>query len=190
MTIPMNFNGVPSWEIPSFTRVFNGNPWEFSNVCYNNLTMSDNADETISTDQITVEEGSEGLNQRAIYIGATVLFIIILSGIILAVIAMVNHPVQTETIRDIVIIFMAVEFLLIGLTLILLIVQIARLTALLQNEIKPILDSTNDTVNTLRGTTRFLSNNLVQPVMKANSTVAAIRQVLDLLYIKRSKSKD
>jgi hypothetical protein len=152
--------------------------------------MSENTPETISTDQATVESASTALNQRAIYIGATVFLLILLVGITLAVIAMVNNPVQTETIRDIVIIFMAVEFLLIGLTMVILIVQLARLTALLQNEIKPILDSTNDTVNTLRGTTRFLSNNLVQPVMKANSSIAAIRQVLDLLNIKRTKSKE
>ncbi|OGO21180.1 MAG: hypothetical protein A2Z14_12265, partial [Chloroflexi bacterium RBG_16_48_8] len=108
-----------------------------------------------------VEQGSishspsKNSQSRGIIIGASILLVILIVGIVLAVIAMVNHPDQTETIRDIVIIFMAVESLLIGLTLILLIVQLARLTALLQNEIKPILDSTNDTVNTLRGTTQF-----------------------------------
>jgi hypothetical protein len=127
---------------------------------------------------------------RGIVIGASLLLIVLIAGIVLAVIAMVNHPNQTETIRDIVIIFMAVESLLIGLTLVLLIIQLARLTALLQNEIKPILDSTNETVNTLRGTTQFLSNNLVKPVMKANSTANAIRQALGLIKIGRSKSKE
>jgi hypothetical protein len=103
---------------------------------------------------------------------------------------MINNPAQTETIRDIVIIFMAVESLLIGLTLVILIVQLARLTALLQNEIKPILDSTNETVNTLRGTTKFLSNNLVNPVMKANSTISAIRHMLGMVDIGHSKSEE
>jgi hypothetical protein len=32
------------------------------------------------------------------------------------------------------------------------------LTNLLQNEVKPILNSTTDTVNTLKGTVKFLSN--------------------------------
>ena len=134
-------------------------------------------------------EPSKDAQNRGIIIGASLLLIVLIAGIVLAVIAMVNHPDQTETIRDIVIIFMAVESLLIGLTLVLLIVQLARLTALLQNEIKPILDSTNDTVNTLRGTTRFLSNNLVKPVMKVNSTANAIRQALGLINIGRTKSK-
>ncbi len=128
--------------------------------------------------------------QRAIIIGALLFLVILIIGVVLAVISMVNHPDQTETIRDIVIIFMAVESLIIGLTLIILIIQLAKLTALLQNEIRPILDSTNETLSTLRGTTTFLSNNLVNPVIKANSTVAAVRQALGLIGIGRSGSNE
>ena len=87
-------------------------------------------------------------NQRAILVGALLLLIVLIAGVVLAVISMVNHPDQTETIRDIVIIFMALESLIIGLTLIVLIIQLAKLTALLQNEIRPILESTNDQLTT------------------------------------------
>ncbi len=128
--------------------------------------------------------------QRAIIIVAFLFIAVLIIGVVIAVISMVNHPEQTETIRDIVIIFMAVESLVIGLTLIVLIIQLAKLTTLLQNEIRPILDSTNETVQTLRGTTTFLSNNLVKPVIKANSTLAAVRQALGLIGISRSNSKD
>ena len=128
--------------------------------------------------------------QRAILIGTFLFLIVLIVGVVLAVISMVNHPDQTETIRDIVIIFMSVESLIIGLTLIILIIQLAKLTALLQNEIRPILDSTNETVHTLRGTTTFLSNNLVKPVIKANSTFAAVRQALGLIGFRRSNSQD
>lgn len=128
--------------------------------------------------------------QRAIIFGALLFLIILIIGVVLAVISMVNHPDQTETIRDIVIIFMAVESLIIGLTLIILIIQLAKLMALLQNEIRPILDSTNETLQTLRGTTTFLSNNLVKPVIKANSTFAAVRQALGLIGIGRSDSNE
>jgi amino acid permease len=83
-----------------------------------------------------------------------------------------------------------VESLFIGLTLIILLVQLARLSSLLQNEIKPILETTNETINTLRGTTQFLSSNLVRPVMKANSTVSALRQAIGMINIRRSHSTD
>jgi hypothetical protein len=160
------------------------------NVCYNTFIMAEGTADPTSEKESISSETSKDKQSRGIIIGASLLLIVLIAGIVLAVIAMVNHPNQTETIRDIVIIFMAVESLLIGLTLVLLIIQLARLTALLQNEIKPILDSTNDTVNTLRGTTQFLSNNLVKPVMKANSTASAIRQALGLIKMGRPKSKE
>ena len=125
-----------------------------------------------------------------VYIIAAFLLLGITAGLFFAIAAMIQNPDQTETIRDIVIIFMAIEMLLIGLTLVVLLIQLARLTTLIQTEIRPILDSTNDTVSTLRGTTRFLSNNLVRPVIKANSAAAAIRQVLRLIGIGRSGAED
>lgn len=125
-----------------------------------------------------------------IYIIAAVLLLGITAALFFAIVAMIQNPDQTETIRDIVIIFMAIEMLLIGLTMVVLLIQLARLTTLIQTEIRPILDSTNDTVSTLRGTTRFLSNNLVRPVIKANSAAAAIQQVLRLIGIGRSGAED
>jgi hypothetical protein len=76
---------------------------------------------------------------------------------------------------------MALESLVIGLVLIILVVQLARLINLLQNEIKPILDSTNETVNTLRGTTTFMSDNLVEPVIKLNEYLAGFQKFMKLI---------
>lgn len=122
------------------------------------------------------------------YVGlAIVALLVLIVGISIAVTFMVQNPPQTELLRDIVIILMAVEFLFLGLALIVLIVQIARLTALLETEIRPILDTTNETLSTLRGTTTFLSDNLVQPVIKANSSFSAVRRAIDLLRFGRSK---
>lgn len=117
-----------------------------------------------------------------------ILLVALVVGLVFAVIAMVRNPQQTETIRDIVIIFVAVEALLIGLALIVLVMQIARLTDLLRNEIGPILESTNETLGNLRGTSRFLSENMVKPVIKANSSLAAVRRVVELLGFRRNRN--
>jgi len=136
----------------------------------------------------TTTPGEPQRSRQTLYVGLAVLALVVLVvGISVAVAYMVQNPAQTELLRDIVIILMALEFLLIGLALIVLIVQIARLTALLENEIRPILDSTNETLNTLRGTTTFLSDNLVQPVIKANSSFSAVRRAIDLLRFGRSR---
>jgi len=116
-----------------------------------------------------------------------VFFLLLIAGIIIAVNAMVANPAQTETFRDIMIIFMAFESLIIGLALIIMLVQLARLTNLLQYEIRPILEATNETVSSLRGTSKFLSDNLVAPVVKANSSFAALRRAIELFDFRRPK---
>jgi hypothetical protein len=100
---------------------------------------------------------------------------------------MIGAPQQTQTIRDIFIIFMAVESLILGIALIILIMQLARLTSLLQNEIRPILESTNQTVSTLRGTTTFISENLTRPVVKMSSSIAALKRVIELVGFRRPR---
>lgn len=116
-----------------------------------------------------------------------VFFLVLIAGVGLAVAVMIKNPAQTETIRDIMIIVMAFESLIIGLALVILLVQLARLTNLLRYEIRPILEATNETIGSLRGTTRFLSDNLVTPVVKANSTFAALRRVIELIDFRRPK---
>jgi len=110
--------------------------------------------------------------------------LVIVALVILAVFGLLQPTTPTAKIRDIFIIFMAFESLVIGAALIVLVIQVASLINLLQNEVKPILDATNETVNTLRGTTTFLSENLVEPVIKLNSYLAGLRRLFELFGIK------
>ena len=91
----------------------------------------------------------------------------------------------TGQIRDVFIIFFALESLIIGAALIVLVVQLAVLINLLQNEIKPIIDSTNETVHTIKGTAVFLSDNMVQPVIKLNEYLAGLKKVADIFNPKK-----
>jgi hypothetical protein len=119
--------------------------------------------------------------QRWIMAGIIAIAIILLAGIVVAIIFLSRGPAETTAkVRDIFIIFMALESLLIGAALVVLMIQLASLINLLQNEVKPILKSTSETVNTLRGTTEFLSENLVEPVIKLNSTMAGMKKFFDL----------
>ena len=123
--------------------------------------------------------------QQTILIVVIVLAVLFLAGIIVAVWALLQPGTPTERIRDIFIIFMAFESLVIGAALIILIVQVASLINLLQNEVRPILEATNETVNTLRGTTAFLSENVVEPVIKLNTYMAGLQRMLELIGMKR-----
>ena len=111
--------------------------------------------------------------------------VVFLALVALAVYFLMQDAGRTETIRDIFIIFLALEALVIGAAMVVLIIQLASLTNLLQNEIKPILDATNETIATLRGTTQFLSENLVEPVMKLNSYLAGLQRMLEMIGMKK-----
>ena len=80
---------------------------------------------------------------------------------------------------------MAFTSIAIGLVLLILIVQIAELTNLLKTEIKPVIDTANETVNNLRGTTEFLGKNMVEPVVKLNEYIAALKKLTELLSLSR-----
>jgi hypothetical protein len=116
---------------------------------------------------------------------------VIMVGVILLIAAtvwMMTSSVETTAkVRDVFIIFMALESLVIGAALIILIVQLATLINLLQNEIKPIISTTNETVNTLRGTVTFLSENVTEPVIKLNAYLAGMKQFFDVLRPRRTK---
>ena len=139
--------------------------------------------ENIPTPLLPDEEAAlraKSRKQRWIIIGIVAAIILVLAGIGVAIYFLLQTSSPTGTIRDIFIIFMAFESLIIGGALIVLIIQVAGLINLLQNEVRPILQSTSETVNTLRGTTEFLSENLVEPVIKLNSYLAGLRKFFDL----------
>ncbi len=117
-----------------------------------------------------------------------VLGVVILGLIVTGIVFLSSAGADTTgKVRDIFIILMALESIVIGVVLIILVVQLASLINLLQNEIKPILKSTSETVNTLKGTTAFLSENLTSPVIKINSSVAGAKKLLDLIGLFRKK---
>ncbi|MGE5071824.1 MAG: hypothetical protein ACM3MF_00210 [Anaerolineae bacterium] len=122
---------------------------------------------------------------RTIVIVAGVAAVVILALLVVAVVLLLQPGVPTDRIRDVFIIVVAFETLVIGVALIVLLVQIASLINLLQNEVRPILESTSETVKTLRGTAAFLSESVVDPVIKLNGYLASLQRVLELMGVKR-----
>lgn len=113
---------------------------------------------------------------------AVVVLLVALLGV--AIYFLLQPSTPTDKIRDVFIIVVALETLVIGVALIVLVVQLASLINLLQNEVRPILHATSETVNTLRGTAEFLGENVVEPVIKLNGYLAGLKRMLELLGIK------
>ncbi len=121
---------------------------------------------------------------RMITIVGVAAAVVILLALIAAIVALLQPGVPTDRIRDVFIIVVAFETLVIGVALIVLLIQLATLINLLQNEVRPILEATNETVRTVRGTAAFLGENVVEPVIKLNSYLARLQRVLELMVIK------
>ena len=134
-----------------------------------------------SQDQNQIADITESDDQNKKYvILAIVALVIILALVVLSTIFLLRAPEETTAqIRDVFIIFMALESLVIGAALVVLIVQLSTLINLLQNEIRPIINSTNETVNTLKGTAQFISEHLTEPVIKINQFMAMVKKLIN-----------
>jgi hypothetical protein len=88
------------------------------------------------------------------------------------------------TIRDLAIILLAVESIVVGILLIILILQVRGLARMLETEIKPLLTSVNETAATIKGTAAFMSDNVAEPIIRAASAAAGVRRAI--LILRRS----
>src|SRR5512147_1968353 len=119
----------------------------------------------------TPEQIEQDKQMRRTMIGVIIGVIVLLVLLILSIYFLLSPNTSGEWVgklRDVFIIIVALESLVIGVALVILIVQLASLINLLQNEVRPIIKATNDTVNNLRGTAEFLGENVVEPVVKLN----------------------
>lgn len=104
------------------------------------------------------------------------ILLIFVIGVLLALLTDANQTApRIQIIRDIVIIILALQGIVIVVALAVLILQVARLINLLQNEVIPILENTKDTLNTARGTVEFVSNNVTEPLVRASGFAAGVR---------------
>lgn len=134
-------------------------------------------------EQAARSEQEAQMKRTMIGVGIGAVVLLILLGV--AIYFLLQPATPTDKIRDIFIIVVALESLVIGVALVVLIVQMASLINLLQNEVRPILKATNDTVNNLRGTAEFLGENVVEPVIKMNGYMAGLYRMLELMGVKK-----
>ncbi len=84
-------------------------------------------------------------------------------------------------IRDIAIIVLALETIVIGAILVVLILEMRSLINMLRQDIKPILTSADETARTVRGTAAFVSENFVTPLVRVSSFTSGVIQALRII---------
>ena len=139
-----------------------------------------------------MENEKNSQSQKTTLIIIAVITILFLIGMTIGVIYLAKSNVQvTSQIRDIFIIILVLESFLIGAALIILIIQLALLSNLLQNEIRPILSSTKETIRTVKGTSQFISERAVRPIVTIGGILAGGRKLFEIIgFIRKDNQKE
>jgi hypothetical protein len=122
------------------------------------------------------------IQTRYLILGGVVALILLVLFVVFVLWAADNFAPELEAMRDIFIIALAVESCLFGVILVIMLMMLVRLVNMLEYEIKPILEKTNETVGMVRGTTTFVGQNVVRPVTKASAYLAGVRRGLRVLF--------
>lgn len=132
---------------------------------------------------IEAETKSKWTVQRIVFISAGalggVIAIIFVVGLLLAFTSELEiTALRIEYIRNLFMIVLGIEGILIIGSIAVLIVQIARLVNMLKRDVQPVLTTAQETVNTAKGTVEFVGDNTVRPIIKASAFMSGVGVVI------------
>lgn len=115
-------------------------------------------------------------------LGGVVLVIFVI-GLLLALFSDVDATAaRVQIIRDIFLIILALQSIVIVVALIVLILQVSKLINLLRNEVMPILNNTQDTLQSAKGTVEFVGKNVSEPIVKVGGFFAGLQVLFRELF--------
>ena len=129
-----------------------------------------------------INNGRNEPSLRKLAVSLGVIMLLLVAGLVLFGMFLLRNPDLTRTLRDLVIIVLALEMLVMGIAIIVVTVQLARLLHLIRHEIKPILEQASDTIVALRSIARLVSDNVAAPVVKLGGTLAGAVRFLRLIW--------
>ncbi len=104
---------------------------------------------------------------------------------------LMTHPVVTNRLRDISIIVLAITLIALDVVLMVMMWQIIKLLLFLLDELKPVLESLQETSSTVRGTASFVSEGVTSPMIDVSAKTAgakgSLRYVLASVGIRSKK---
>lgn len=122
---------------------------------------------------------------------------LVLLFLIAVVIVLIGDPdwwaVRMQYFRDLALIMLTLQGILIVTGLAVLVLQVARFVNLLRSEVKPITDDAQSAMREVRSTSTFVSKNAVQPIIRSQAFFAGmvtfVKELLQLKRLGRRRSK-
>ena len=87
----------------------------------------------------------------------------------------------SATVRDIAIILVALEILIMNGLLVVLIWQVWRLVKMIKEEMKPVIRDSQETVGTVKGSAEFVSTSFISPLISTSSRLAGIARSVQVI---------
>lgn len=131
-------------------------------------------DEAVSKSSADKEQS----RRRKIAIGVGVAAVVIP----IVIFGLMIRDSMTGAWRDIIIILLAVESLVLVGLMAMLVVQMTLLVRMMRDEIRPLIASAQETVNSARGTAQFVSRKIVTPTANAAANAARITRMFQVLF--------
>ena len=129
-----------------------------------------------------INNGKNEPSLRKLAVSLGVIMLLLVAGLVLFGMFLLRNPDLTRTLRDLVIIVLALEMLVMGIAIIVVTIQLARLLHLIRYEIKPILEQASDTIVALRSIVRLVNDSVAAPVVKLGGTLAGAVRFLRIIW--------
>ncbi len=125
-----------------------------------------------------------GASRKPAIIAAIVVLVILAAFVVVGVL-LFNHPSVAAVLRDIFIILLGIQSMIIGLLMIVAVValiyvalKLYDLIQFVENELRPMLERADDAVRTVQSRAVFVSDTVVKPVIEVMSYVSAVRSII------------
>ncbi|MBI1277093.1 MAG: hypothetical protein GC179_03100 [Anaerolineaceae bacterium] len=121
--------------------------------------------------------------QRTVFLSSGILgAIIVIIFVVGLLLGFTNEleitALRIEYIRNLFMVIIGLEGILIIGSIAVLIVQVTRMVNMLKRDVQPVLTTAQETVNTAKGTVEFVGDNAVRPVIRASAFASGLGVVL------------
>ncbi|MFN8496293.1 MAG: hypothetical protein U0641_00395 [Anaerolineae bacterium] len=121
-------------------------------------------------------------NLRLVFMLVAIIVILLMLVIVLFVFGQPFRLLPTPIVRDLLVILLAIESIVVLGLVTWLMFQVRSLLLYMNTEVKPVLDNVNVTLTTMKDTTGFLRETAVSPVIKTQSYATGAMETVRALF--------
>ena len=129
-----------------------------------------------------ISEPQQRISPRVIWISVISVSVLLIALIGFVIWMAFAFPERVEAMRDVFIMLFALVSCSAVVVMMMMLVAMIRLINMIDYELRPILEKTNETVTMVQGTTNFVSKNVIQPAIETTSFIAGVRRGLKTLF--------